>query len=764
MTLKEYLTLVKNQKNIMLYYDIETYQYNEAEGEIEPSYYKNMVYSVCVGYFYEDQLYMQGYSNFFDFFIDVLAVYQPLKKKPLIYLNAHNGDKYDVHFMRWALRYYFKDLTVKNYFLMQAVDEANVESYRLKEITKAEKENGVILEKRVKSKNNLAMIFFLGGVRFETVDNWQKTNLSIKTLGEKLKRLGVLTSDDLKTDYDYLKYNLRDDLTDEQAISYANDIFNHLSDEELVYIRNDVKILAYSVKYYSELFKGFSYDAKTFTQNILRYYAVDPLTEWQLLGRFGKGKAKKEINNSDYQFMGMNFYDYLKPFYRGGLNFYNDRYLEKIIDEPCFAIDLNSSYPYVMHHFNVPTFLKSYRGYEEETEIVISEDNDYHLYQVTKKEFDHLMNAMESKVGIKMLIKYYTTSSDYVNINTYTLKVLNDIFHCGIEKIKVMSEVVYECLPFNARDKISENYRIKEQGKSHYKLDYKSPYQMTETEEVNDEPLSPEEIANAKVTLNGLYGIPALRSHFNLFRLIGEDYVNIENGFKNNERQIIFSIFVTSVALWNLLQPLKDLTGEEIDECFLYCDTDSLYLKKKIEDKLDHSLFDDRALGAYSYDEDLITKFCVINHKKYAFVYNDEIHVRSAGIPNGAFNLDVPFEEFVRTQFRSGITIKNTKSIYNRQGVISIYESQTELKKGRKYRLFMDNPALENGVNQMLKDIKATIDDNDGADDVLYIESGLGSFSMSELNPVKNSVADKLPLIYYLSAQEDVKNRLQSYL
>ena len=36
-------------------------------------------------------------------------------------------------------------------------------------------------------------------------------------LGKKLKRLGVVTDDELKTDFDYLKYNLDHDLTDEEA-------------------------------------------------------------------------------------------------------------------------------------------------------------------------------------------------------------------------------------------------------------------------------------------------------------------------------------------------------------------------------------------------------------------------------------------------------------------------------------------------------------------------------------------------------------------
>src|SRR5699024_8622311 len=129
------------------------------------------------------------------------------------------------------------------------------------------------------------MVIYLYGVKFETEDNEVKTNSRISMLGKKLKRLGVVKDDELKTDFDYLKYNHKKDLTGEQAREYAQEIYNQLSNDELVYIRNDVILLAKSVYYYSDIFKGFDYSKKTFTSNILESYNTNNLTSFQLLNR-----------------------------------------------------------------------------------------------------------------------------------------------------------------------------------------------------------------------------------------------------------------------------------------------------------------------------------------------------------------------------------------------------------------------------------------------------------------------------------------------
>src|SRR5690625_4933165 len=111
------------------------------------------------------------------------------------------------------------------------------------------------------------------------------------------------------------------------------------------------------------------------------------------------------------------------------------------------------------------------------------------------------------------------------------------------------------------------------------KIEFNKPYDIKVTNEENNNQYSREEIDNSKVYLNGLYGIPALRPYFNLFRKNEEDeYYNIENGHKNAERNIVFSIFVTSVSLWNLFDSIIFLSQYENDENFLNFFNLSLYI------------------------------------------------------------------------------------------------------------------------------------------------------------------------------------------
>src|SRR5699024_561975 len=192
-----------------------------------------------------------------------------------------------------------------------------------------------------------------------------------------------------KTDFDYLKYNLDKDMSPDQARQYSMEIFNQLSDDELQYIRNDVILLAKSVYYYSDIFNNFKYSKPTFTSNILESYNTNNLTSFQLLNRVGTGKEKQEVRYTDYQFANQNFYDYLKPFYRGGLNFYNQFFIGKIITSGVFAIDINSSYPYAMHHFKIPTYLHDYEEHEKPTEMTVDYSDDFYtLFQLSKDTFD----------------------------------------------------------------------------------------------------------------------------------------------------------------------------------------------------------------------------------------------------------------------------------------------------------------------------------------------------------------------------------------
>ena len=754
-TLTDYLIEHASHQNIQLFFDIETFQYNEKNGIEKPSEFKNMTYSVAISWLVGSKVEYAIYPNFKAFFDEIINVYQHRKTTPTIFLNAHNTNKYDNHFLRYDLIHYY-NMKVENYFLTTATSpESNKDSLKLKELSKTDKQ-GIILEKRVKSKINLEMIFFLHGIQFQTVDNWVKTNSSIEMLGNKMKRLGVVTDDELKTDFDYTKYNKQQDLTDTQARDYALQIFNQLSDDELRYIRNDVILLAKSVYYYSDIFDNFDYSKHTFTSNILDSYNTNNLTSMQLLNRVGTGKDRIELRYTDYQFQNENFYDYLKPFYRGGLNFYNHFHLGKIIDTGVFSMDIHSSYPYAMHNFKIPTLLTDYIEHDTHDYVSVEYDNDdyYSLYRLSKKEFDDtILSKIQSVILRQILVKYYSTN-DFININTYTFKMIENITGLRFDEIKAYSKITFKCMYFGSRDQIENFYFIKTQGKYKNKLDYQDPYNIKITNELNQELFSQEEIDNSKVNLNGLYGIPALRPYFNLFRKDDTDnYYNVENGHKNAERNIVFSIFVTSVSLWNLLNPFKYLTQTEIDDYFLYCDTDSLYFKNEIKHNLPDDLFTEFSLGTWDMENENLKHFHVLNHKKYCYETQDgKIIVKSGGISQNAFDTDMSFKKFIETQFSDGREIIMNKGIYNSQGTISIYPSTVKLEIGQGYRIWSSGILYDLIKHNIMKDVRENIDEF--SNDLLYIESVVGTFSISDMFPVTHTTEKKNSLLYLQIKQE----------
>ena len=749
----DYLVKYRRENNIRLFFDIETLQYNELEGRKKPTRYKNVVYSVAVSYYDELDLNTVIFPNFkhlFDFILNTLRVY---KKKPTFELIAHNTNKYDNHYLRYDLVYYY-GLESKNIYLKNATDEGNAYTLKKKELTKEDKQ-GIILEKRIKSSNNLELDFYIEGIRFYTTDNYVKTAVSIKTLGHKLLRKGLIKEEELKTDFDYVKYNKDIDMLEQQARDYALKVFRDLSSDEITYIRNDVIILAKSVMHYSEIFKGFDYSKITFTSNILQFYNDNDLTSFQLLKKVGK----KHIKYTDYRFANENFYDYLKPFYRGGANMYNDMYVGKIINEKVTAIDINSSYPYAMHNFKIPTYIKTFKEFDKENKINVTISNDvYSLYRISKSYFDdYILSRIKSKVLKKLLVKYYNTN-DFININSYTIRMINLFTDVPINELMVYSYVQFDCVDFGSKEHISEMYYVKTQGKQENKVFYESPYNIKITDEKNTEYFSPEEIDNSKVVLNGLYGIPALRPFFNLFRWVNNELSNIPNGYVNNERNIVFSIFVTSVSLWNLLSPLQYLEQKEIDDCFIYCDTDSLYLKKKALKKIPGYIFNPYHLGSWDIQNETIDKIFVLNHKKYAYLSENEIIVKCGGIPNEAFDRNMDFETFIDTQFNDGITIENTKGIFNEQGTISIYPSITKLSIGYGYRIFSEDMFTEDLKKQMIDEIR---DEMKGEQiDALYIESSIGIFSMDELYPMTREVEKKKHLLYLQMNEDYIKKEI----
>lgn len=732
----------KGAKTLTLYWDIETLAYNKIEGRKKPTQYKNVTYSVAIGWNDNGKINVEVFPNFktfFNKFIEYSKRRDTITKSGTnIQMIAHNCNKYDNHFLEHDLLHDF-DFKVENLFMKSA--ETNEETVNMKEAKDTSRDENIILEKRVKSSVNLDMTFFFEGFKFTVVDNFMKTMSSIATLGKKLKDSGYLTEDQLKTDFQYDIFDLETDMTYTQAQDYALKCFDKLTPEQMTYIHNDVIILGQSHLHYSDLFPNFDYSAMTFSVNILRSYLNNTTTSYQLLNKFGKDSTPL----SEFSFDGLNYYDYVKGFYKGGLNMYNPKFINTIIDEECFSIDINSSYPYVMYHEKIPTFINSYGEYDTEQPVTtnLKNRNKWSLYKMSKQTFNvDILMKIKSEMVKKILVKYYNTVMDHdkdvVNINTNTLRMIEGLTGIKLSKIKVMSYVTYDCVYFGGREKIHEYYFIKTQGKMDKKIIMSTPYDYTITDEKNDILFSDEEILLAKTNLNGLYGIPALRSHFNLFRRDNEgELFNMINGYKNTERNLLFSTFVTSQSIYNLLEPLQNLTQEEIDDNFIYCDTDSLYLKSKIKHKIDPNIFDPISLGKWDIENERILKMFVLNHKKYAYLKpNGKIKVASAGIPLSAFNTNQSFEDFIANDFHHGKVVYNNKSIYNDQRTITIYPSQTNIEKGNDYPSFFTHQ-LEDEKNSILNEIRQNYDPQDYTD-ILYIESYIGTFSINDLHPVTN--------------------------
>lgn len=765
MGLLEGMQAYKGQRNFVLYWDIETLAYNKIEGKQRPTKYKNVTYSVAVGWDNNGTIDVEVFPSFAKFY-DAFFKYAKrrdtiTKSRTSIKMIAHNCNKYDNHFLLHDNLLYFDDIKVENLFMKNA--STNENTVNKKEAKTDSRDTNIVLEKRVKSSVNLDISMYLNGFHFEVIDNFMKTTTSIATLGKKLKDSGYLTDDQLKTDFQYDIFDVEEDMTDVQAYVYAEECFNQLTSDQMTYIHNDVIILGQCHIHYSDIFPNFDYNAMTFSVNIMNSYIVNELTRFQLLNKYGETK----ISYTDYRFFDMNFYDFIKGFYRGGMNFYNPKYIDTIIDEPCFSIDINSSYPYVMYHEKIPTYLYDADEYTEEKKVETNLD-DYDLFTLYKVDKDTFNNKVlfriESDVIRKMIVKYYNAPTPYehdkhfVNINTNTLRMIEDLTDIDLSTIYCHAWVTFECEYFGARNVIHDNYFVKTQGKLKHKIDMRTPYDYTEKpNEANDKPYSQEEINLSKVVLNGLYGIPALRSHFNLFRKHEDGSLfNMINGYKNTERNLLFSTFVTSQALYNLLEPLQYVSQEEIDNSFIYCDTDSLYLKSDIKDKIPESLFDPISLGKWDVENERIEKMYVLNHKKYAYQKpNGKIHIASAGIPLDAFNPNQSFEEFIKNDFHHGATIYNNKSIYNEQNTISIYPSKTFIEKGVDYPdLF--SIELDRMRDNMIEEIRQDFSHEDN-DDALYIESEVGSFSMSDVFPIKRPYENKNDLYMLALQHENIK-------
>src|SRR5699024_6284307 len=104
-----------------------------------------------------------------------------------------------------------------------------------------------------------------------------------------------------------------------------------------------------------------------------------------------------------------------------------------------------------------------------------------------------ILNKIDSVILKQILVKYYTTN-DFININTYTFKMIDNIIGLKFESITAYSRVTFTCEYFGSREQIESYYEVKTQGSYKEKLIFNSPYDIEKTDQENDVLYSREEI------------------------------------------------------------------------------------------------------------------------------------------------------------------------------------------------------------------------------------------------------------------------------
>ena len=731
-----------NKKDLVLTLDIETFKYNCKQlqrGKASKVYTKE--WCVQVGYKDNNRYKVVLYSQLTDFF-ETMTINHDIKSCQLL---IHNGNGYDNHFI------YFTLVGQLQCSRLNLARDNNLDPSIISRLVKigAPITNSLdnipvntVVSSRVRASSKMSLDFNYDGIQYNVKDTYLATNASLKVVSEKLIAVGMpkeYFKDKEDIDFSEAKYNITDDLMEFEACTYARELFNQLSQSELKYVINDVVILLYLHDNFEEAFYGFKESNPTYTVGVKDSYISEAkfkgLAKWQLMGEVPdylqyKVKLPKKIEWSKYKMCGCDNGDtFLRRFYRGGLNMYNPNYVGRVVYSPDsgFSIDINSSYPSVMYTKNIPTYLKKFEHHKTVrfNTFTHKEDEDFVCYVITAKEMNKLIKQVKSKIIRMAYVKYYNCKRDgLVYINSVALKLLLQFIYTqdknanpkAKEKrvdVRIHCEhiVTWHTEPFACQNVIRKYYFIKTQGKLSSKnmtivggMDMYDPSNIEVREGYEGVIISPEEIALAKVLLNSIYGLPALRPLFPYS-------VNLENGrlesmgavFENNSRNVMFSTGVTPWAFAKLMEGLVYLPPKVIDEEFLYCDTDSLYFRsQKPKEYIPQELFNPINLCCWDVEHNNIKAFYPFNHKKYAlYDEKDGVVIRAGGVDKAtqtkwgkeaSEHQGHELEWLVENKFHNGTVIKTTRSILNKFEYMGneyqlpvIYDGDMVLEQGAPY-------------------------------------------------------------------------------
>ena len=776
------MTLYKRKLNV--YFDIETFKYNKHEaGQKGVSYLKGGEYIVALQFRHGKKLIKKTFSHL-KLMIDYLANYGETHHKSFN-LFAHNGEGFDFSYLMVALKEDF-GFYPYNMFLSQSVNHTH--EYKLSDL----KRDGMIVS-HVKAKSKTRLEFKIGSVYFNTTDTYPKFMLSIKSIGEKLVKIGVYETKNDFNEADYTRYDISNDLELAEKHRYQNKLYKSLPAKTIEYCMEDVTVLREGCEHYSEIMNGYDFSNRTLSVGIQKELTSDEdpeKTAYQILRQLPQKMVddlnlqERRLHLSDYVFRKRNgkyqtLYDYIRPFYKGGLNIYNQKHVNKRIIKKIKHLDINSSYPTQMVKRDYPGEMVDY-GTEE---TMITLDKKYlYLLEVEGSELDKVLSKCHSRVFRQQIVKYYHNGPDessvYITDTTwYMIQKALGKKKIGpkSKRVPIKSFIKFERTKFAGRKVLTKNYNKKVRLKKEIAMARNNE----DFDRVADLSL---QLQNTKVTLNGVYGIPALRPFFPLFELVDNDYINLKDdeghlGFKNSERNILFSVFVTTYALEYLLRPLLS-NVDGIDDGFLYADTDSLFVTEEFWESIKKDVtIHPTDLGAWDMEHDNIEEMFILNHKKYAIQYIDKNGIRHLDVHCGGVKLsDLHIEkydnlaDFVKEVFHEGAEVKTQRSIMTHQGTVCIYEGIVELQAGGNYQDKF-NP-YENAHEKALAlleyytmmDYLEDESNENGIADAIYTETPYGTFSPADLSNTSPVNQDTIDLDNNMKAFMEDEELVYQYL
>lgn len=723
-----------------LFCDIETFKSNTLNAIKHKTDFSVHTWSLCIGLLDENGTAIlaiyKTFKDFFSFLDQSIEQRSKMSKKPRLEFLFHNGQGYDAHFFLSELTEYTNKPSFNKFIMKAQVKE--MKAKKQKDIAKTTPYE--IHESRVKSKSKLTLSGRLSGYDFETVDTLPKFQSSLREIGKTLNKQNLIPKKVLKTEMDYTQFDTSLYLSEKKVNARINKIWrDYVTDKHIEYILNDVILMIFAYMYYNVLYPDFDFDKFSLSTNIGEHFTqYSELSAFQLA--HDTPKDFDDIKPADVLISREEtLRQFTQSFYHGGFNAYNDDLIETHIKD-AFSMDSNQHYPTQMYKEKFPTYLIKT---DENVKIKISNLTDeryFYLVRIERPEFAKLLSKVKSKKLRQFYIKRFgdlASPSPYINLTSIDLKHFSPRHMLHIVRIHA-----YETERFDAREFLFDNFKVKSQAKISQKdpnktITYSDPFTYVIENKPPKIMYTANQVRIAKLLNNSIYGYTVLRAYYPLaYKDRYQEYHIEHNGVKMSERNNIFGLTVTSWAFYRLIEPLKCLTDKEIDKYFLYCDTDSLYLRRGALPKVKH-FFDSWALGGWDLEHE-ISDMWINNHKKYMIKDKNtgELIIHAGGVSYDAqesiVNSGKTFEEITKEYLSTGSTFKTTKSILTKELTMAIYESETRLSPATKYPDKID-AVTEFMAKLEYHNAKQVAKERDNSDDMLYYEGIYGAYSASEL-------------------------------